>query len=160
MATKNQQIQRLIRMYREEKGVQDYKMRDVVDWAVERGFPLPRPVDPRHRLTKRFVRAASEEVRYDDVTGRPYRANHAFTAVEKGQNVGRWFDLDDVPRSTMEKYKFQRRQHLVGEGVQLMFDFDHWNRINPNEEPIRIDLDLAEEVQWAINAPDEKKKAS
>ena len=76
-------------------------------------------------LTKRFLRAAAEEVRYDEVTGRPYRANHAFTTVKKSQNVGRWFDLDDVPRTTMDKYRFQRQQHLVGGGVQLSFDFDH-----------------------------------
>jgi hypothetical protein len=31
----------------------------------------------------------------------------------------------------------------IGDGLQLMFYLDHWNRINPEDEPIALPMDLA-----------------
>jgi hypothetical protein len=32
---------------------------------------------------------------------------------------------------------------------------DHWNRTHPNEQPLLFALDLADEIQWRKNAPEE-----
>jgi hypothetical protein len=50
----------------------------------------------------------------------------------------------------------QRREQMVGDGLQLSFDSDHWNRIHPDEEPIKIELDFTDDVEWRKNAPDDK----
>ena len=44
---------------------------------------------------------------------------------------------------------------MVGDGVQLTFDADHWNSIHPDEEPIDIPMDFVPDVEWRKNAPDE-----
>ena len=30
---------------------------------------------------------------------------------------------------------------------------DHWNRVNPSEEPINMVLDFGPDVEWELNAP-------
>ena len=161
MATQSQKICRLIRMYIEEKGVEEYSMPEVVQYAVDRGlYKLPPPIGGIEQLTKKFANAAAEEVRMDEVTGKPYRAHHARWDMQDGKQIPLWFDMDRVTRPTLQKYAFQRRQHLVSEVVQLTLSLDHWNRVHPAEEPVRIEPDFTDDVEWAKNAPEDLKKAS
>ena len=44
---------------------------------------------------------------------------------------------------------------MVGDAWHLTLDQDHWNGIHPNEEPIQLPLDFADDMQWRKNAPDE-----
>jgi len=37
---------------------------------------------------------------------------------------------------------------MVGDGLQLTFDMDHWNAIHPDEEPIEIPLDFTDDIKW------------
>jgi hypothetical protein len=46
----------------------------------------------------------------------------------------------------MVKSAFARREQVVGDMVQLTLDLDHWNRVNPNEEPIRVETDITPDV--------------
>ena len=57
----------------------------------------------------------------------------------------------------MVKARNLRREQMIGDALQLTLDLDHWNSINPAEEPITADLDLTDEVEWRKNAPDERK---
>jgi hypothetical protein len=99
-------------------------------------------------------------MRVDEVTGKPYRAHHAlWTMQDDGKQIPLWFDMDRVARPTLQKYAFQRRQHLVGGAVQLTLGLDHWNRVHPGEEPVTIEPDLTDDVEWAKNAPEDLKKA-
>ena len=69
--------QRLIRAYRDETGETEIDMRKVADFAVLKGWPLPPPSDPMDNLARQFADAARLEIRHDNTTGNPYRANHA-----------------------------------------------------------------------------------
>ncbi len=158
MASKSQQMQALIRQYRDQSGESDVDMEKVALFAVEMGWPLSLPADPVKILAKQFARAAREEVRRDEVTGKPYRVNHAYHPV--GGQLALWIDIDQAPRHKMLKSLINRREQMVGDGLQLSYDADHWNAINPSEEPIQIPLDLTDDVEWRKNAPDEDELAS
>ena len=60
----------------------------------------------------------------------------------------------------MVKSLFTRREQMIGDGLQLTFDADHWNTIHDDEEPIVVPMDFTDDIQWRKNAPDEDEKAS
>jgi len=160
MASKRQQAQRLIRHYREITGIAEVDMGEVVDLALKQGWPLPPPQDPRERLKQYFSQAAREEVRHDAVTGRPYRANHAIPYKQGQLSLYRWIDIDEAPRIRMLKAVVMRREQMLDDGVQLTLDESHWNRIHPEEEPIQVPMDFADDIEWRLNAPDEREEAA
>jgi len=53
-----------------------------------------------------------------------------------------------------------RREQMVGDGLMLSYDADHWNRIHPDQEPIQIELDFTDDVAWRKNAPNEGEAAN
>lgn len=162
MATRHQQMQEMIRRYREETGNEAVDMHEVAAWAVKRyGWKLPDPVSPLDRLAKEFSAAAREEIRKDAVTGQPYRANHAVPIRKpSGQMSFVWVDIDTAPRRPMFKSLMQRREQMVGDAFQLTLDADHWNRIHPIEEPIQLPLDFTDDVEWRKNAADDDDDAA
>jgi len=160
MTTKRHEKQNLIRYYKQVTGKTEVDMKEVAKFAVENGWPLPKPVDPLDRLAQDFTQAAREEIRYDKETGNPYRANHAIRHQQGNMQLHLWIDIDEAPRRLMHKSLIVRREQMVGDGLQLTLDADHWNSIHPNEEPIAIPMDFTEDIQWRKNAPDEVKKAS
>jgi hypothetical protein len=106
MATKKQlEIHKIFRLYRDETGETDLDMHKVVDFAVRRlRWKLPTPPTARDLGAKEFSVAAREEVRQDDVTNRPYRANHAYTTTINGKQAKLWIDIDgEAPRFKMER---------------------------------------------------------
>lgn len=110
MTTKNQEMQNIIRLYKEDTGETEIDMRKVAEYAVNRrGMPLPEPVDRLDMLAKKFSQAAREETRIDQVTGRPYRANHALTQSYGGHQYTLWIDIDEAPRKSMVKSLMKRR---------------------------------------------------
>ncbi|HEV2860371.1 MAG TPA: hypothetical protein VGX48_05135 [Pyrinomonadaceae bacterium] len=154
MSTKAERMQRFARHYREKVG-RDATMREVAEaWAKE-GGPLPKPKDPIELLAKEFAKAESEEIKYDEVTGDPYRANICYDEKSGGKQQRFWADTDKASRDKMHKNYILRRENMVGDGLQLTLDLKHWCRINPDEEPIVPDLDLTDDVLWKMNAPKE-----
>lgn len=160
MATKAQQMQSIIRRYREETGRDSVDMHEVAKYAVTMGWPLPKPKTALDRLAEQFSGAAREEIRHDDVTGKPYRANLAVTTWQAGQQMTLWHDIDVAPRHIAHRALQQRREQMVGDAVQLTFDAMHWNRINEQEEPILMPMDFTEDVEWRINAPNRDEEAA
>jgi len=155
MLNKKQQMQALIRRYREQTGQQHVDLKEVAKFATSMGWPLPVPKSPLDRLAEQFATAAREETRRDEVTGRPYRANLAVTTWQGKDQMVLWSDIDEAPRHIVHKALFQRREQMVGDALQLTFDAMHWNRVNENQPPIEMPLDLTDDVQWRLNAPDE-----
>jgi hypothetical protein len=160
MSTKHQEMQRLIRHYKDQTGKKEVNMHDVAQFAVDKGWPLPRPVAAIDRLAKEFSQAAREEIRYDKKNGKPYRANHAFITSQGAMQLTLWVDIDEAPRKPMLKSLVQRREQMVGDGLQLTLDAMHWNSVNPKDEPINLPMDFTDDIEWRINAPDEEKKVS
>jgi hypothetical protein len=160
MPTKKQEMQALIRLYREQTGEDSVNMKDVAKFAASKGWPLPSPKSALDRLAEQFSTAAREEMRRDEATGRPYRANLAVTSWQGKDQLVLWTDIDVAPRYVAHKAFIQRREQMVGDAVQLTFDVMHWNRVNENAEPIVVPLDFSEDVEWRINAPDTDEEAA
>src|ERR1044071_1873049 len=148
MATRHEKMQKLIRHYRDVTGKKEVDMHEVARFAAAKGWPLPQPVQPIDLLAKDFSRAAREEIRRDPVTKRPYRANHAFTVSQGGQQLTLWVDIEEATRRQMEMSVTNRREQVVSDMVQLSFDVEHWNRINPTEASIVVPTDLTDDVEW------------
>lgn len=158
--TKAQEMQNIIRRYREETGKDSINMHDVAKYAAGMGWPLPKPRTALERLAEQFSSAAREEFRKDEVTGKPYRANLAVTTWQGSAQMTLWTDIDVAPRHVAHKSFQQRREQTVGDIVQLTFDVLHWNRVNETEEEIVMPTDFTDDVQWRTNAPDEEEKSA
>jgi hypothetical protein len=131
-------------------------MKDVAAEAERMGWKMPKPKTPLDLLAAQFSDSQREEVRKDAVTGRPYRANLAVSSWQGTMQMVLWTDIDVAPRHIAHKSLTQYRDQMTGEAVQMTLTADHWNRINPKEEPIKMELDFGPDVEWALNAPFDK----
>lgn len=157
--SKRQDMQRLIRAYKDETGSHEIDMREVAIYAHKKGWALPQPSDPFDLLAKQFSEAARDEIKYDTKTKRPYRVYHAIP--QTGQlSLFVWVDIDEATRPQMLKSLVNRREQMVRDGVQLTFDMEHWNRINSKEEPIDLPMDLGPDIEWVKNSGDEDDEAA
>jgi len=165
MATKDQIIQRLARVYREEFGVDEIDPNIFADYLISKGVKPPTTPTPRELMAKAAKKALKHEVRRDDATGHPY---HGWQAVPKnkdpltGQLTFSYVDTDDAPREPMAKALTLRVSMMVDDGVQVTFDAEHWNRVNPDKQPISVEelLDLREQVQWRIEGQTDTDKSN
>ena len=142
--------QRLIRAYRDETGETEIDMHQVADFAVRKGWPLPKPADPLDTLAKLFADAARLEIRQDPATGNPYKVNHAVPKRStSGQMSFSWVDMDDpnTKPNSMRASLVMRREQMVDDGLQLTFDMEHWNKIRPESEHIELPMDLTFDIE-------------
>jgi hypothetical protein len=153
-------MQNLIHYYKDQTGKTEVDMKDVAKFAVSKGWKLPVPESPIDRFAKALSQAAREELKYDQKTGKPYRVNHVISVKQGEEQFHLWIDIDEAPRNYMVKSLIMRREQMVNDGLQLTFDADHWNNINPTQAPIQIPMDFTEDIAERKNAPDEKKKAA
>lgn len=156
--SKNQELQKIIRLYREETGRSELDLHEVARFALGKGWPMPQPKNPIDLLAAQIRDAARQEVRKDRVSGRPYRAYHAVPALdEKGQGTFYWIDMDDpaITFSSMKKSIVRRREQMVDDGVQLSLDLDHWNSIRPEPEHITFETDFGPDIEWRKNSMDD-----
>ena len=151
--SKAQEIQKLQRLYKDETGLKEVDAKEFARWAVGRGYPLPKPVDPIDRIAKEFSAALREETRTDPETGQAYRANHVYVVTRGEEQLRLWVDIDEAPRGPMQASLTMRREQIVGDITQLTFDAEHWNRVNPSEEPIEVEKDFGLDVELRRNAP-------
>ena len=147
----------VIRLYKDETGKPEVDMHDVARWAMLKGWRSPKPKSPVDLLAREFSKAAAQEVRRNNATGRSYRAYHAVTTKTGSKQMTFWVDIDEAPRKVMHKSLIQRREQMVGDAVQLSFDAEHWNLSHPQEEPINAPLDFTEDVEWRKNGEDEQQ---
>jgi hypothetical protein len=152
----------LVHWYMQETGETEVDMHKVARWLIlTKGYKAPTPPSAFDMLAKQLSKQAREQTRTDSESGDPYRAYHAFTHRQGDAQLTLWVDIDKAPRKPMLRSLLQRREQMVGDGVQLSLDKDHWNRIHPQEEPIQVDFDFNDDIEWRRNAPkDDDKKAS
>lgn len=149
------ELQKLIRLYREETGKAELDMHEVALFCFRKGWPMPTPKSPVDMMALLLRDAARQAVRTDKSSGRPYRAYHAVPSAAQG--VFYWIDIDD-PETTyanMRKSMVRRREQMVDDGVQLSLDLDHWNVIRPAAERITLPMDLELDIEWRKNAMDD-----
>ena len=150
----------MIRYYKDVTGKTEIDMKEVAKFALAKGWKIPVPTDPLDRLAKEFTKAARDEIRHDKKTGKPYRANHALPIKQGYTQLYVWVDIDEAPQKHIVKSLIMRREQMVGDGLQLTLDADHWNNIHSSEDPITIPMDFTDDILWRKNAPDEDEKAA
>jgi hypothetical protein len=158
--SKRQDMQRFIRHYKEATGEREIDMHKVAEYAKTMGWKMPIPPSDIDLLAKQFTEAAREETDYDNKTGRPYRVYHAIPQKSGQLNLFVYVDIQDATRNQMLKSTVNRREQMVSDGMQLTFDLEHWNSINPTEEPIVLPMDLTPDIEWRKNAEDDDDEAA
>lgn len=148
-------MQDFVRYYRDKTGKVSVDMHEVAAEAKRMGWNLPKPKSALDLLAQQFSGAQREETRKDEVTGHPYRANLAVSEWASGTQTVFWTDIDQASRNVAHKSLTQYREQMIGEAVTLTLTADHWNRHNPEEEPINPELDFTDDVTWRLNTPDE-----
>ena len=145
--SKIQDYQNLIREYKRVTGETEIDMKKVAKFGVDKfGIELPPPSDPLDQLAKKIAIAARERTRVDKKTGRPYRANHAVVYTKNGVQQSFWVDIDEATRPQMHRSIQKRREQIVGDAYHMDLDLEHWNSINPMDNPIQMSLDLTDDV--------------
>ena len=141
------------RLYKEETGNSQVDLHELAKWMVGKGWALPRPSDPMDLLVRQISRALREETRISELTGSPYRANHAYPLGNSRRGtLWAWIDIDEAPRQLIHRALQTRREQLVGDAVQLSNDADHWNASHPDADPVVIQLDFTDDVEWRRNS--------
>ncbi len=156
---KSDEMLAYMRHYKREQGISELSMIELANAAAQQGWPVPAPVSGIERLAKQFSQWAREEVRYDKKTKRPYRANLAFTQkLGDGKQASFWVETDEATRGQMEAAVSKYREQMIGEAVMGTDTVEHWNRINPAEEPLQFSLDFRDETEWRRNIPVEEEE--
>ncbi len=151
--SKVEEIQKWHRQYKIETGIREVDLEAFTEWMVEKGWPLPAPITPRERLAKQCASALRQETRTDTDTGEPYRVNHMYIVERDGAQLHLWFDIDEADREPVTVALNLRREQTVGDLTQIARDADHWNRRNPDQEPIVVQLDLTLDVEIRRSTP-------
>jgi len=156
MSTRKEKMRQFVRWYKHENKKTAVTMAEVAKEAIARGWKLPPPISPEERLAKQFADAEREEIRYDKNTQEPYRGNLALTArLKDGTQLSLWIDTDEATRPQMVLALHKYREQMIGEAVIGTNTAEHWNRTHPEQQPLPFPTDLADEVQWRKNAPEE-----
>lgn len=158
--TKSEKMQDFVRFFKEQHGVISADMKEVASEAERMGWKMPKPKTPLDLLAAQFSDSQREEIRKDEITGRPYRANLAVSTWQGNTQSVLWTDIDVATRPIAHKSLSQYRDQMVGEAVQMTLTADHWNRKNPTEQPIKMELDFGPDVEWELNAPNEGQEAA
>lgn len=145
MAKFLEQMQAIFDRYTEEVDSSPVSLDNVAAWAIERGLYRPAPRD----VVKLCREALAESLRLEkrvDAKGRKYRAKHSVRTNIGGVQLSLWADIDNAPRSFMEKSFSQRRKSIADDCFQIKQDIDHFNDENADELPIQIVLDFTDDV--------------
>ena len=146
MATKNEKLQAVWHIYENEREYKPSSARQAVEWAIAEGLLEPPEIDPYDVLAGDMAQALREEFQRDN-KGRRYRVNHAVRVTKSGVQYSFWARMGYAPHEHMEKAFAQRREHIIGECVQLRTDVNVYNDMNQGKNSeIQLVLDFTEDV--------------
>lgn len=138
-------MQAIFDRYTEEVDSSPVSLDNVAAWAIEQGLYRPQPRDVVKLCREALAESLRQEKRID-AQGRKYRAKHSVRTNIGGVQLSLWADIDNAPRSFMEKSFSQRRKAIADDCFQVKQDVDHFNDENPTELPIQIVLDFSDDV--------------
>ena len=157
--TRHEEMQAFVRYYKRENKKTAVTMAEVAAAAIKMGWKAPAPITAEERLAKQFAAAEREEMNVDKKTKRPYRANLSYSLMNsKGEQTSFWVETDDATRNQAEMWMNKYREQMIGEAVIGTDTIEHWNGINPNEEPLQFNLDFRDEAEWRRNVPTEEEE--
>jgi hypothetical protein len=61
-----------------------------------------------------------------------------------------WVDIDHATRAQMEMSFAQERDAICRHLTQIQIDIEHWNRVNPTQEPLSIVHDFTNDVREGL----------
>ena len=147
MANYKEQVRQIWQRYREEVSTDPVELREVAAWAISKGLWKPRPIDLSTSLANDLADALREETRTDK-RGRRYRANVPVrTGGKNGLPLFKWGDIDDAPRSHVEKSIQQERRSIANDCYALAMKIDHYNDAHPAEEAFPSLFDFTDDVE-------------
>lgn len=157
--TKHEEMQAFVRHYKRTNKKTTVTMAEIAAAAIKAGWPAPPPVTAEERLAKQFAAAEREETKVDKKTNRPYRANLSYSITDKrGEQTSFWVETDDASRFQAEMWMQKYREQMIGEAVIGTNTIEHWNRVNPKEQPLQFELDFGPETEWRRNTPVEEEE--
>jgi hypothetical protein len=157
--TKHEEMQAFVRHYKRDNKKTTVTMAEIAAAAIKMGWPAPPPITAAERLAKQFASAEREEMKVDKKTNRPYRANLSYSETNsKGEQTAFWVETDDADRIQADAWMSKYREQMIGEAVIGTDTIEHWNRVNPKEEPLQFDLDFRDETSWRRNIPVEEEE--
>lgn len=161
MATRNE-LQRVIRQYKDATGEKEIDMHKVAQWAKKTlKMQMPTPPSEIDLMARKLAEAARDHTERSPKTGRPYRTYHAVPVAGPQLNLFVYVDINEATRPQMLKSSVQRREQMVSDGVNLTDDMAHWNAVNPDKEPIQLPMDLTLdiEIRKAADEQDDEEAA-
>jgi len=157
--TRHEEMQAFVRYYKRENKKMAVTMAEVAAAAIKMGWKAPAPITAEERLAKQFAAAEREETLVDKKTNRPYRANLSYALTNRdGEQSSFWVETDDASRNQADMWMNKYREQMIGEAVMGTDTIEHWNRINPTEEPLQFNLDFRDETEWRRNTPVEEEE--
>lgn len=145
MAKFSEQMQAIFDRYVVEVDASPVSLDSVAAWAIGQGLYRPAPRDIVKLCREALAESLRQEKRIDSM-GRKYRAKHSVRTNVGGVQLSLWADIDNAPRSFMEKSFSQRRKAIADDCFQVKQDVDHFNDENAKEPPIQIILDFTDDV--------------
>jgi len=133
--------------YHDEVSPDPTDLRDVAAWAVSKSLWAPRPVDVNASFAREMADVLREQVRTDQ-DGRHYRA--FIPAKSKGKDglpLFKWADIDEAPRTHVEKGVQGERRQIANDCFALAMKVDHYNAIHPKEAPLQVVFKFDEDIE-------------
>ncbi len=146
--TYTEQLQQIVRQYREAGQPWPATTRRIAEWAYRQGKWKPQANTLIKRLAEDFARALREEY-FVDPQGRTVRAKHAARTVADGEQLTLWEDIRTASPQHMAIAFQQRRQQIVGDCRQLKTDVDSYNENASPPKPIQMMFDFTEDLEEA-----------
>ena len=119
MAKFSEQMQAIFDRYTEEVDSSPVSLDNVAAWAIEQGLYRPQPRDVVKLCREALAESLRQEKRID-AQGRKYRAKHSVRTNIGGVQLSLWADIDNAPRSFMEKSFSQRRKAIADDCLSLI----------------------------------------
>lgn len=151
MATYNEQMQNIVKQYRDAGARWPATTKDIAAWAIANNLWQPHPGSIVAQCADQLARAMREEY-ITDPQGRRVRTKHVAMIDKDGEQLSLWADIRSAPTSHMQMAFQQRRHQIIGDCRQLKTDVDSYNE-NTNTGPeiqmiFDFTLDL-EEIEMA-----------
>lgn len=143
----NDQMLKIWEKYKEEVSSEPADLKEMGAWARSNGLWAPRPIDIDANFARDMAEALREQTRTDKA-GRRYRAFIPARAKGKdGLPLFKWADIDDAPRTHVEKGAQYERQQIVSDCYALAMKIEHYNAAHPTEEPLQTVLNFEDDVE-------------
>jgi hypothetical protein len=143
----DEQMLEIWERYKDEVSPDPADLKDMGAWARSMKLWAPRPIDIDASFARDMAEVLRGQVRVDK-DGRRYRAFiPAKTKGKDGLPLFRWADIDDAPRTHVEKGVQYERQQIVSDCYALAMKIDHYNAAHPTEEPIQTVFDFGDDIE-------------